>query len=116
MSFTHYWLKILFPLIIGVLFLTFWNRASLPSVPGITATNAISEAHKQGTPWSGNWRTWSNHHEATRPSASQPSGEVWNILHHLGGNGPWIENIHEAAATSYDIPDNCSIDQVHLVC
>jgi acid phosphatase len=115
MPFIKSLLKVLVPLITGVLVLTFWNRASLSSVPGI-ATSAPSGKHKPVTPYYGSWRTWLNPCQSAQPDTSQTSGKEWNILYHLGGNGPWVENIHEGAASSLETPEGCSIDQVHMVC
>ncbi|RAH42893.1 putative MFS transporter [Aspergillus brunneoviolaceus CBS 621.78] len=41
----------------------------------------------------------------------------WNILHHLGGNGPWIEKrgrVHYSQSFGPDL-DGCVIDQVHMM-
>ncbi|KAJ6087861.1 hypothetical protein N7467_006775 [Penicillium canescens] len=114
MPFIKTLLKVLVPLITGVLLLTFWNRASLSSVPGI-ATSAPSGKHKPVTPYYGSWRTWLNPCQSAQPDTSQTSGKEWNILYHLGGNGPWVENIHEGAASSLETPEGCSIDQVHMI-
>ncbi|KAJ6041074.1 hypothetical protein N7499_001252 [Penicillium canescens] len=114
MPFIKTLLKVLVPLITGVLVLTFWNHASLSSVPGI-ATSAPSGKHKPVTPYYGGWRTWLNPCQSVQLDTSQTSGKEWNILYHLGGNGPWIENIHEGAASSPETPEGCSIDQVHMI-
>ncbi|OQD83801.1 hypothetical protein PENANT_c015G04387 [Penicillium antarcticum] len=113
MSLIQSFLKVLVPLITSALVLAFWNRASLSSVPGTTTT--VSEEHKPIIPSSGSWGTWFNSHQYTQPNTSQASGKDWNIFHHLGGNGPWVENIHEKAASRLEIPEGCSIDQVHLI-
>ncbi|TKX18579.1 acid phosphatase-like protein 2 [Elsinoe australis] len=39
----------------------------------------------------------------------------WSILHHLGGNGPWIPHTTSALTTDLHPPPNCRIDQIHLL-
>ncbi|KAJ5742705.1 uncharacterized protein N7511_011106 [Penicillium nucicola] len=106
-------LSFLAGLITALLVLTFLNRASQSSNPGIISP---SGEYKPITLHSENWKTWLNPHQSALPSAIQTSENKWNILHHLGGNGPWIKNIHHGVASSLETPEGCSIDQVHLVC
>lgn len=40
---------------------------------------------------------------------------AWSILHHLGGNGPWIQKIDGVITGSYDVPEGCKVEQVHMV-
>lgn len=40
----------------------------------------------------------------------------WNILYHLGGNGPWIEKVDGNDSDGIKPPDGCAVEQVHLVC
>ena len=42
-------------------------------------------------------------------------GQRWNILYHLGGNGPWIPKLHGIADRDIDPPSGCTVDQVHMV-
>lgn len=63
------------------------------------------------------WKTW--FHPLQFPTASGPRQDRkgWNLLQHLGGNGPWIEKIDDRAESSnLAPPGGCSIEQVHLVC
>ncbi|KAE8374873.1 phosphoglycerate mutase-like protein [Aspergillus bertholletiae] len=39
----------------------------------------------------------------------------WNILYHLGGNGPWIEKIDGPEIPGLEPPNGCVIDQVHMM-
>jgi hypothetical protein len=41
--------------------------------------------------------------------------EEWNILYHLGGNGPWIPKVDGPFADDLSIPEGCKIEQVHMV-
>ncbi|KIX98076.1 uncharacterized protein Z520_06156 [Fonsecaea multimorphosa CBS 102226] len=40
---------------------------------------------------------------------------LWNLLHHLGGNGPWIRKIDSVNYYDSPLPKKCSIDQVHML-
>ena len=39
----------------------------------------------------------------------------WNVLYHLGGNGPWIEKVDGVAKGGIAVPEGCQIDMVHMV-
>lgn len=39
----------------------------------------------------------------------------WNILYHLGGNGPWISKVDNVVGGGLNAPSGCRIDQVHMV-
>ena len=42
--------------------------------------------------------------------------EKWDILYHLGGNGPWIELADgQASPTGVEVPVGCRVDQVHML-
>jgi hypothetical protein len=41
--------------------------------------------------------------------------EDWNILYHLGGNGPWIPKTDGPFGDDLSIPEGCQIEQVHVV-
>jgi acid phosphatase len=45
----------------------------------------------------------------------QNSTDDWNILYHLGGNGPWIERIDGFVDGGVAVPSGCEVDMVHLV-
>lgn len=42
--------------------------------------------------------------------------DEWNILYHLGGNGPWVEKVDGVATGGIEVPEGCSVDMVHMVC
>ncbi|PYH91930.1 phosphoglycerate mutase-like protein [Aspergillus ellipticus CBS 707.79] len=45
-----------------------------------------------------------------------PADDGWNIHHHLGGYGPWVEKLDgEDELQGIDPPDRCTIDQVHMM-
>lgn len=39
----------------------------------------------------------------------------WNILYHLGGNGPWIEKVDGVVEGGIAAPEGCKVEQVHMV-
>lgn len=39
----------------------------------------------------------------------------WNILYHLGGNGPWVEKVVDVVDGGIAVPDQCVVEQVHMV-
>lgn len=41
--------------------------------------------------------------------------EDWNILYHLGGNGPWIPKVDGPLGDELSVPEGCKIEQVHMV-
>lgn len=43
------------------------------------------------------------------------TNEDWNILYHLGGNGPWIPKVDGVYGDDLSIPEGCRIEQVHMV-
>lgn len=77
---------------------------------------------ESSSPHSPSWGTWFHpqrlSYGAGQPIARQRPG--WNILYHLGGNGPWVQRIDSAltasVATEIAPPDGCTVEQVHLVC
>jgi acid phosphatase len=76
-----------------------------------------SSPEEQSVPsYFGSWKTWFHPSQSKATGSKQSLVKGWNVLHHLGGNGPWIENAGEGAASNLAPPDGCSVDQVHLVC
>lgn len=39
----------------------------------------------------------------------------WNILYHIGGNGPWIQKIDGVVQKGFGPPPGCHVEQVHMV-
>ncbi|KAK9473651.1 histidine phosphatase superfamily [Dipodascopsis tothii] len=50
---------------------------------------------------------------AVAASYSQASTEEFNLLRHLGGNGPYVQ--HHGYGLSREAPESCTIDQVHML-
>ena len=42
-------------------------------------------------------------------------GLQWNMLYHLGGNGPWIQKIDNVVQDGFEPPAGCQVEQVHMV-
>lgn len=59
--------------------------------------------------------TWICSEYAVVPSSTgQEPG--WNLLHHLGGNGPWIQHASSYGSQSaIEPPEGCKVEQVHMV-
>jgi acid phosphatase len=39
----------------------------------------------------------------------------WNILYHLGGNGPWIQKMDGIVEGGVGPPEGCTVEQVHMM-
>ncbi len=51
-----------------------------------------------------------------RRAWSSPKAEPdWNILYHIGGNGPWIQKIDGVVQEGFGPPAGCHVEQVHMV-
>ena len=62
------------------------------------------------------WRTASSVKVQQIPEAGGASGRWdWNILYHLGGNGPWIPKVDGVVEGGIDVPQGCNIEQIHMV-
>ncbi|EPS28483.1 hypothetical protein PDE_03429 [Penicillium oxalicum 114-2] len=63
--------------------------------------------------------TWENLLDRLRVNGdveARKSQTRWNILHHLGGNGPWIKmSEDDETAQNVSPPLGCFIDQVHMI-
>jgi hypothetical protein len=49
------------------------------------------------------------------PVTNTTTHEDWNILYHLGGNGPWIPKVDGPFREELSVPEGCKIEQVHMV-
>ncbi|KAI9842419.1 MAG: acid phosphatase pho5 [Sclerophora amabilis] len=53
---------------------------------------------------------------ATATGAHGRSGRKdWDILYHLGGNGPWIRKVDGIVTADIGPPEGCEVDQVHMM-
>lgn len=53
--------------------------------------------------------------QVSHPDTLGPNIPTWNILHHLGGNGPWIKKVDGIVDGGLDLPQGCNVEQVHMV-
>ena len=85
-------------LLTAIVSIFFYNRN--PSAPDI------------GSPHCASWNAWYN---PLRTGQTGYQDNDWNIVYHLGGNGPWIEKTDGLETPGLKPPKECVIDQVHLV-
>ena len=112
MAFTRPLLKIpifLFTVALGLVIYQVPKSSSLQSIASSSEDQSVSSYL-----WS--WKTWFHASQSKATGLKQSPVKGWNVLHHLGGNGPWIENAGEGVASNLAPPDGCLVDQVHLVC
>jgi acid phosphatase len=74
----------------------------------------IGPEHRAAFPHAGSWATWFIPGKNPKVERQNNPMQGWNILHHLGGNGPWIEHV-KGEPSSLATPEECSVDQIHLV-
>src|SRR5579862_152250 len=65
----------------------------------------------EDVPYASSWRSWWNPERGGKPSIARG----WNLLYHLGGNGPWIERIDGVVEGGIGVPKGCRVEQVHMV-
>lgn len=46
---------------------------------------------------------------------SAKARQDWNILYHIGGNGPWIQKIDGVVRAGFGPPPGCHVEQVNMV-
>lgn len=82
-----------------------------------------------GKPHQSSWQSWFHPQRLFHSSSSlgtsttgvkqgQGGGAVtkdWNILYHLGGNGPWVEKVEGVVEGGIAVPKGCDVEMVHMV-
>ncbi|KAL6710649.1 hypothetical protein ACN47E_007706 [Coniothyrium glycines] len=73
-----------------------------------------------GKPHHSTWSSWwhPERSEGTLKDSAQGAGAItkdWNILYHLGGNGPWVEKVIDVTDGGIAVPENCVVEQVHMM-
>lgn len=58
---------------------------------------------------------WSGEPDYQAASATGINRDEWNLLYHLGGNGPWVEKIDDVVEGGIQVPVDCEVDMVHMV-
>ncbi|KAF2839772.1 phosphoglycerate mutase-like protein [Patellaria atrata CBS 101060] len=90
--------------------------------------HAVRHHHRFGgfshTPYVATWNVWwhpqrpfNEEHPGTegRGQGGGSISKAWNILYHLGGNGPWVEKVDGVVQKGIAPPLGCKIEQVHLM-
>lgn len=71
-----------------------------------------------GKPHHSSWGSWW-HPQRVDGEHKQGAGATtrdWNVLYHLGGNGPWVEKVVDVVEGGIKVPEGCVVEQVHMVC
>ncbi|KAH8431548.1 histidine phosphatase family protein [Aspergillus melleus] len=107
--------SLIIPLVSTILGITFQNWAA-PTTGFLFGTCTCDNAPL--SPRHASWGTWFHPSRSPSKSSQKPlcDDDDWNLLHHLGGNGPWIEkNDGEHVFEGIGPPERCSIEQVHMM-
>lgn len=59
---------------------------------------------------------WSKKPNHQLKSDSGVDADEWDLLYHLGGNGPWVEKVDGVVEGGIQVPAGCKVDMVHMVC
>ncbi len=100
----------------AILFLA--NRSSQVALPIFSSGRANEPfslaAFYTLVPYSSSWRSWwhAQRHEGSTGGVIEKG---WNLLYHLGGNGPWIEKVDGVVDAGVGPPEGCRVEQVHMV-
>lgn len=52
---------------------------------------------------------------SNRICAARDIESSWDMLYHLGGNGPWIKKLDGTLDEYVEPPRGCKVEQVHMV-
>lgn len=71
-------------------------------------------------PFQSSWQSWWHPDRMDWKLSEHNAGagavtKDWNILYHLGGNGPWVEKVINVVDGGVAIPTGCDVEQVHMV-
>ncbi|KAH7116913.1 3-phytase B precursor [Dendryphion nanum] len=94
--------------------------ASTPEPPQHPPSSESHDSTCSNKPHHASWGSWIhpqrllNLKGAGKESASAVTKD-WNILYHLGGNGPWIEKIDDVLEGGIGVPEGCIVEQVHMM-
>lgn len=95
----------------------FLTRSSTPSPLPLISNNAepfsLSTFYTK-VPYTSSWASWW-HPQRSHGRGSSEFGRGWNLLYHLGGNGPWIEKVDGVVKGGIGVPEGCRVEQVHMV-
>jgi acid phosphatase len=87
---------------------------------GSTHTGYFQYECAGNKPHHASWSSWwhPQRSDGTAVEHKQGAGAItndWNILYHLGGNGPWVEKVIDVVDGGIAIPEGCQVEQVHMV-
>ena len=51
----------------------------------------------------------------SRRACTRRRAAGWDILYHVGGNGPWIQKVDGTLGEDIEPPVGCKVEQVHMV-
>ncbi|EOA90950.1 uncharacterized protein SETTUDRAFT_158436 [Exserohilum turcica Et28A] len=90
--------------------------ASLSQYPGYLGSECAGKPHHAS------WESWwhPQHSTGNATAAKSKDGAAartkdWNILYHLGGNGPWVEKKIDVVEGGVAVPEGCEVVQVHMM-
>ncbi len=95
----------------------FLTRSSSPSpLPfhGISDEHFSLASFYSKIPYTSSWGSWW-HPQRSHGTEGGTIARSWNLLYHLGGNGPWIEKEEGVVKGGIGVPDGCRVEQVHMV-
>lgn len=100
----------------------FWGYPSACSTAGQDAQQdhaGYLEYECAGKPHHSSWSSWwhpqrNDGNTFDRSRGAGTTTKDWNILYHLGGNGPWVEKVIDVVDT-VTVPDGCQVEQVHMM-
>jgi acid phosphatase len=114
--------------LIAILFGLYYNNFSLcPSFCSYTCLSDTKSTHPgyfeyecAGKPHHSSWESWWHPQRSDGTAAEHKHGagfttNDWNILYHLGGNGPWVEKVIDVVDGGIAVPEGCQVEQVHMV-
>jgi acid phosphatase len=110
--------------VVAVLLALYWGSTSqCPATPlhydsqlptGYLSYECAAKPHHSS------WQSWwhperSDENRAARGQDAGTTDNDWNILYHLGGNGPWVEKVIDIVEGGIAVPEGCDVEQVHMV-
>jgi hypothetical protein len=116
MAFLYALAKVLWPMFVVFAAVRLYKNGPEHSLTTLQTIISPVTDHTAISPHAASWRSWFHPSQIQLGRSPGPSKKDWNILHHLGGNGPWVEMSENGGKTPDLTPlPGCSIDQVHMV-
>ncbi|KAL4805869.1 histidine phosphatase superfamily [Aspergillus unguis] len=101
------------PILIISIVLVYHDNA-LPVIGGYFTASQY-DRNAEVSPYHPSWSTWLDpSRKIDLRGSSIPEQDGWNIHHHLGGYGPWIEKI-DGPIQGIEPPAECHVEQVHMM-